>query len=101
MAVLAVCLMMAGTALTSCDDYLTDDSQSHITPENAYGSVSDLKKNALLNIYNYIGGNKTGEGLQGTERGVYDLNSFTTDEQIVPNSGEIFSRITGRLVSHR
>ena len=84
MAVLAVCLMTAGTALTSCDDYLTDDSQSHITPENAYGSVSDLKKNALLNIYNYIGGNKTGEGLQGTERGVYDLNSFTTDEQIAP-----------------
>ena len=73
--------------LTSCDRYLTDEPKSQITPGEAYNSVGNLKKNALLTVYNYIGGHEQSQGLQGTDRGVYDLNSFTTDEQIVPIRG--------------
>ena len=36
---------------------------------------------------NYIGGNADSQGLQGTARGVYDLNTFTSDEAIVPTRG--------------
>ncbi len=80
-------ILIAGGAFSSCDDFLTDDPKSQITPDEAYNSVSKLKKNALLTVYNYIGGYADSQGLQGTARGVYDLNSLTTDEQIIPIRG--------------
>lgn len=82
-----ICHLSLSVALTSCDDYLTDDPQSQITPEEAYGTIDALKKNALLSVYNYIGGADHSQGLQGTDRGVYDLNSFSTDEQLAPVRG--------------
>lgn len=81
------CLLSFSTALTSCDDFLTDDPKSQIAPEEAYKTIDALKKNALLSVYNYIGGADHSQGLQGTDRGVYDLNSFTTDEQLAPVRG--------------
>ena len=41
----------------------------------------------LLQPIYYIGGDKDSEGLQGTYRGVYDYNTFTTDEAIIPIRG--------------
>ena len=82
-----ICHLSLSVALISCDDYLTDDPQSQITPEEAYGTIDALKKNALLSVYNYIGGADHSQGLQGTDRGVYDLNSFSTDEQLAPVRG--------------
>ncbi|MBO7660102.1 MAG: RagB/SusD family nutrient uptake outer membrane protein, partial [Bacteroidaceae bacterium] len=52
-----------------------------------YGSLTALKNNAVLSLYNYIGGNTNSQGLQGTGRGVYDLNTMTTDEAITPIRG--------------
>ncbi len=78
------CLVALTTLLSSCDEYLTDDPHTQMTPEEAFGTVDRLKNNALLTVYNYIGAYKSGEGLQGTDRGLYDLNSFTTDEQFLP-----------------
>lgn len=49
--------------------------------------MSALRQNAVLSVYHYIGGNSDSQGLQGTGRGVYDLNSLTTDEQIIPTRG--------------
>lgn len=68
----------------SCSDYLEESPASALSEEQAFNSVEQLKRNALLTIYNYIGGNVSSQGLQGTDRGVYDLNSLTTDEQIIP-----------------
>ena len=82
-----ICHLSFCMALTSCDDYLTDDPRSQIAPEEAYNTIEDLKRNALLSVYNYIGGSERSQGLQGTDRGVYDLNSITTDEQIIPVRG--------------
>ncbi len=82
-----ICLVALGTLLGSCDDCLTDEPRTQMTPEEAFNSVERLKNNALLTVYNYIGGHDPGQGLQGTDRGVYDLNSFTTDEQILPIRG--------------
>ena len=83
----AAFFILHSSLLTSCNSFLTDEPKSQITPEEAYNSVKNLKLNALLTIYNYIGGHEQSQGLQGTDRGVYDLNSFTTDEQIVPTRG--------------
>jgi len=84
---LFVSLIVMTSLLVSCDTYLTDDPKSQLTPDQAYSSVNNLKKNALLTIYNYIGGHEESQGLQGTSKGVYDLNSLTTDEQIIPIRG--------------
>ncbi len=81
-----ICIIIS-TTLSSCESYLTDKPKSQITSDEAFNSIEKLKKNALLTIYNYIGGHEEGQGLQGTDRGVYDLNSFTTDEQIIPIRG--------------
>ncbi len=101
--VLMTTLMTTTVLLTACDSYLTDDPKSQITPEQAYNSVNSLKKNALLTIYNYIGGHASSQGLQGTDKGVYDMNSFTTDEQIIPVRGGDWydGGIWLRLFSHK
>ena len=38
-------------------------------------------------LYNYIGGSADSEGLQGTCRGIYDYNTLTTDEAMIPIRG--------------
>ncbi len=94
---------MVSAVLTSCDDFLTDNPQSQLKPEEAYNSVGKLKNNALLTVYNYIGGHQQSQGLQGTACGVYDLNSFTTDEQIIPTrSGDWYDGgLWERLFFHK
>ena len=37
-----ICHLSLSVALTSCDDYLTDDPKSQITPEEAYGTIDAL-----------------------------------------------------------
>lgn len=73
--------------LTSCSDFLKESPKGSLYEDEAYNTLDKLENNALLNIYNYIGGNADSQGLQGTGKGVYDLNSVTTDEQIVPTRG--------------
>lgn len=80
-------LLSIGMICMSCSSYLDEDPQSALTEEDAFNTVGKLKNNALLSIYNYIGGSANSQGLQGTDRGVYDLNSLTTDEQIIPIRG--------------
>ena len=79
---LAICA--AGLLLCGCSDYLDNDPEGMLTEEQAFSNLGQLKNNALLSIYTYIGGCASSQGLQGTDRGVYDLNSLTTDEQILP-----------------
>lgn len=47
---------------------------------------------ALASVYAQIGGNWNGNGvgLAGTDRGWYDLNCMSTDEQVIPhrNTGD-------------
>ena len=55
--------------------------------EESYTSATDVEHNLVATLYNYIGGNAESQGLMGTPRGVYDFNSLTTDEQIIPVRG--------------
>ena len=71
--------------ITSCDGFLKEKSRDAL-PEG-YSNISELYLNAVASLYNYIGGNADSQGLQGTGRGIYDLNTFTTDEAIMPTRG--------------
>ena len=72
--------------ITSCS-FLNEQPSSALTEEQAFNSMTALRNNAVLSVYRYVGGNADSQGLQGTGRGVYDLNSLTTDEQIIPTRG--------------
>lgn len=71
----------------SCSSYLEENPKDRLDEETAYSTLSDVQKNGVLSLYNYVGGYVDSQGLQGTSRGIYDLNTFTTDETIMPTRG--------------
>ena len=81
----AIILFLASTfTLSGC---LNENPKDLINEDEAYGTTSKLLLNAVGSLYNYIGGNADSQGLQGTYRGVYDYNTFTTDEAMIPTRG--------------
>lgn len=72
---------------SSCSSYLEENPKDRLDEEAAYFTLSDVQKNGVLSLYNYVGGYADSQGLQGTGRGIYDLNTFTTDEAIMPTRG--------------
>ena len=66
---------------------LDENPHDQLPESKAYDNATNLYLNTVATLYNYIGGQADGEGLQGTIRGVYDLNTFTTDEAILPTRG--------------
>ncbi len=77
-------LLAASVLLTSC---LKDEPKGLLPEAEAYDNAANLYNNAVATLYNYIGGTADSQGLQGTYRGVYDYNTFTTDEAILPTRG--------------
>lgn len=73
-----------GLLLASC---LSEDPRGALTEDQAYKDATMLELSTVAPIYNNIGGNADSEGLQGTYRGVYDLNTFSTDEAMLPTRG--------------
>ena len=71
--------------LASCS--LDETPRDQIPEEEAYTSADALFRNTVATLYNYIGGNQDGQGLQGTCRGVYDLQTFGSDEAMLPTRG--------------
>ena len=78
--------LLAVLLTTSCS-FLDEQPDSALSEDKAFSSMTALRNNAVLSIYMYIGGSEDSQGLHGTGRGVYDLNSLTTDEQIIPTRG--------------
>lgn len=73
--------------LFSCDKFLEENPKDKLPADDVYNKLSDVYLNAVASLYTYIGGYSDSQGLQGTGRGVYDLNTFTTDEAIIPTRG--------------
>ncbi|WP_288153179.1 RagB/SusD family nutrient uptake outer membrane protein [uncultured Prevotella sp.] len=82
--VLIAVTISASTVLVGC---LNEDPRDRISADEAYGTADKLLLNTVGTLYNYIGGNADSQGLQGTVRGVYDFNTFTTDEAMIPTRG--------------
>ncbi len=77
-------ITISTTLLSSC---LDENSKDKLLEYKAYNTATNLYINSVGNLYNYIGGNSNSQGIQGTYRGVYDYNTFTTDEAILPTRG--------------
>jgi hypothetical protein len=82
---LIICSTLILTGATSCS--LDESPKDQVESGVVYTSANDLYKNAVSQLYGYVGGNSDGQGLQGTCRGVYDLNTFTSDEALLPTRG--------------
>ncbi len=80
-----ICLLTVSAALTSCS--LEEDTRGHIIENETYTSREALFLNTVATLYNYIGGRDEGQGLQGAIRGVYDLQTFGSDEAMIPLRG--------------
>lgn len=80
----ALSVLALSLSLTSC---LDETPKDQIPETEIYDSANSLYVNAVASLYNYIGAHKEGEGLQGTCRGIYDYNTLTTDEAIIPIRG--------------
>ncbi|WP_455585518.1 RagB/SusD family nutrient uptake outer membrane protein [Bacteroides sp.] len=85
--VYAIYFLFVSLVQISCDDFLREKPRDKILEEEGYKNLSDLYLNAVASLYNNIGGYSDSQGLQGTGRGVYDLNTFTSDEAIMPTRG--------------
>lgn len=80
-------LLAACLVLFSCDKFLEENPKDMLPADDVYNSISEVYLNAVASLYTYVGGYSDSQGLQGTGRGVYDLNTFTTDEAIIPTRG--------------
>lgn len=80
----ALSVLALSLSLTSC---LDETPKDQIPETEIYDSTNSLYVNAVASLYNYIGAHEEGEGLQGTCRGIYDYNTLTTDEAIIPIRG--------------
>lgn len=79
----AVLIMLSA----ACNKILEENPRDRLPEEEAYKTLGDVYLNAVASLYTYVGGYSDSQGLQGTGRGVYDLNTFTTDEAIMPTRG--------------
>ena len=77
-------LLLAALSMISC---LDEHPKDQLDEDAIYGSASDIYINAVASLYNYIGGANESEGIQGTCRGIYDYNTLTTDEAMIPIRG--------------
>ena len=82
--IFALPLLVLSLSFTSC---LDETPKDQIPESEIYDSANSLYVNAVASLYNYIGAHEEGEGLQGTCRGIYDYNTLTTDEAIIPIRG--------------
>ena len=74
--------------LTLCfSSCLDEHPKDQLDQEAIYNNADNIYKNAVASLYNYIGSNQESEGLQGTCRGIYDYNTLTTDEAMIPIRG--------------
>ena len=80
----ALSVLALSLSLTSC---LDETPKDQLPEQNIYDSANSLYINAVASLYNYIGAHEESEGLQGTCRGIYDYNTLTTDEAIMPIRG--------------
>lgn len=77
---MALCLLAA-----SCS--LDEKPRDQISEEAIYTTGQSVFQNTVITLYNYIGGCSDGQGLQGTTRGIYDLQTFCSDEALIPTRG--------------
>lgn len=69
--------------LCSCS-FLDENPRDQRPAAELSDSRTNIYLTTLGHIYARIGSDTEGKGIAGTYRGIYDLNTFTTDEAILP-----------------
>ena len=87
-------LFMALISLTGC---LDENSKDRLDEQQVYTTDKDVYVNAVATLYNYIGGDKDSEGLQGTYRGVYKSIQKPPSYQSPPRIGMMASSVVNVL----
>ncbi len=82
----ALFFLTVALLLNGCG-FLDEESRSGQPEEAVITSAAVLYQQSVLALYDHIGGSVDGEGLQGTYRGVYDLQTFASNEAIIPIRG--------------
>lgn len=80
-------IIAAAMSMTGCSSFLEEDPKDQMPEEEAYKNPQMIYLNTVANLYTKIGADGGGNGLAGTDRGLYDLNTFTADEAILPTRG--------------
>lgn len=80
-----VLIILNSFMLTGCS--LSENPADQVDEEQIYTSSKAIYQHAVAALYGYVGGNTDGQGLQGAPRGVYDLQTFGSDEAIMPTRG--------------
>ncbi len=73
--------------LLSCSDFLTETPEDQLPPEIVEQDPYLVYLANVSSLYSEIGGNGWYQGIAGPDRGLYDFNTFTTDEAILPKRG--------------
>ena len=73
-------------ALCSCS-FLDENPLSGQPEEAVITTAATLKRQAVLSLYDHIGGYQDGDGIQGMYRGIYDLQTFASNEAMIPVRG--------------
>ena len=79
--------ILAAPLMLCFSNCLDEHPKDQLDQESIYNNADNIYKNAVASLYNYIGSNQESEGLQGTCRGIYDYNTLTTDEAMIPIRG--------------
>lgn len=66
---------------------LNENPVDQMPEDEAFKSSVLIYLNTVANLYTEIGGSGGGQGLAGPDRGIYDLNTFTADEALLPTRG--------------
>ncbi len=77
---LLICIVITGLGCTKVDETVFDKYAAN----EFYGTAQGADV-ALASVYAQVPGNWDGVGYAGADRGWYDLNSMSSDEQVVPH----------------
>ena len=79
--------LAASISFSSCNQFLDENAKDQLPKEEIAKTSELVYITTVGSLYSQIGANYGGAGLQGTDRGLYDLNTFTTDEAMIPKRG--------------
>ncbi|MCD8044006.1 MAG: RagB/SusD family nutrient uptake outer membrane protein [Tannerellaceae bacterium] len=72
---------------SGCSDFLGEEPKDQIDEGETQKTLQSIYLNYVAALYTYVGGYEDSQGLQGTTRGIYDFNTLTTDEALIPVRG--------------
>ena len=81
-----VSIVTAGL-LSGCGKFLDESPKSDLQDPGVRANLQEVYRYDVAPLYTHLGGYEDSKSLQGTGRGIYDLNTFTTDEAIMPTRG--------------